>query len=96
MTGRPPLPPLARPRPDLPVVQAAWLALWRAFWADLPLTWVGGDRPLSVPMGAAGLRSSDRGPTRRARLIWYTLSEKGAAQAGQAGAEVEDHPGLRG
>jgi len=41
MTGRPPVPPLARPRPDLPVVQAAWLALWRAFWADLPLTWVG-------------------------------------------------------
>jgi len=71
------------------------LALWRAFWADLPLTWVGEiDRFLF--RWAPPVCEAPTGDQRGAQLIWHTLSEKGAAQAGRAGAEVEDHPGLRG
>ena len=29
--------PAGSPRPELPLPELAWLALWRAFWLDLPV-----------------------------------------------------------
>ncbi|GJE74300.1 hypothetical protein [Methylorubrum suomiense] len=29
--------PVGSPRPELPVAEPEWLALWRAFWLDLPV-----------------------------------------------------------
>lgn len=42
MTSRSFSPPIRVPRRDLPLPEAAWLDLWRAFWLDLPLAWADG------------------------------------------------------
>ncbi|CAX26171.1 protein of unknown function [Methylorubrum extorquens DM4] len=39
MTCRSFSPPVGPPRSDLPLPDAAWLDLWRAFWLDLPQAW---------------------------------------------------------
>jgi len=39
MTSQPFSPPVGAPHSDLPLPEAAWLDLWRAFWLDLPLAW---------------------------------------------------------
>ncbi|QGY02031.1 hypothetical protein MMSR116_09165 [Methylobacterium mesophilicum SR1.6/6] len=63
MTARPLAPPIGGLPPDLAMVEAAWLALWRTFWLDLPLAWASEmDRFLfrwmpAVDDGPAGGRS---------------------------------------
>lgn len=48
-------PPIRAPRSDLPWPEAEWLALWRAFWLDLPLAWADGmARSLRRSLAPAG------------------------------------------